>query len=264
MMRKKIKNKILLIVFLNLFVLSSEVFANNENHNIKNFINLIKNNDCKGLSKIIRYPLDRKYPINSIKNENDFLKNCNIIFDDKLKQRIIKSDPNNKDDWEAIGWRGIMFNSGEIWFDYDGYLYVVNYESDAEKKIMEKLLLKDKENLYYTLRSYQTLIGIYETKKYLFRLDKTENDNVRYSSWKKNSKMSTKPDFVVNNCDLEYSGSGGNHSYTCKNGKYYYVIYMNNIRTKETPQVELKVLYKDDNFVELIPIYADGAKLVDY
>ena len=246
-----------LIIFI--FLLTNNSFANNSNNNIENFINLIKNNDCKGLSKIINYPLARKYPIKSIKNENDFLKNCNVIFDNNFRKKILNSDINNEDDWSEVGYKGIMFDNGKIWLDNDGYVISVNYESDIEIEIREKLLLKDKENLYYTLKNYQENVGIYETKKYIFRLDKLENNSFRYSSWEKNSEMSTKPNIVVNNCNLIYSGSGGNHSYTCKNENYYYTIYFNVIGNKNTPPVELKV-YKGNNSK---PIYVDSAKLIN-
>jgi len=50
---------------------------------------------------------------------------------------------------------------------------------------------------------------------------------------------------VLLNGDIKFSGSGGNHSYTFKNGRYSYVLQVTIIGCDTSPPGWLEV-YKDD------------------
>lgn len=89
----------------------------NEIENIQKLVNLFKAKNVDGISKVVNYPLNREYPIPNVKNEADFKKRFNQIFD----QKIIDEISNSKiDQWSEVGWRGIMLNNGDLWIETDG------------------------------------------------------------------------------------------------------------------------------------------------
>ena len=53
------------------------------------------------LSKLIDFPLRREYPIPSLKNEAEFQRYFQIIFDDSLKHSIMTA---TTEDWSEVGW----------------------------------------------------------------------------------------------------------------------------------------------------------------
>lgn len=53
------------------------------------------------------------------------------------------------------------------------------------------------KGLYQALREYKNLEFYCETKKYIVRVDRLSNGNIRYASWKKPATMSDKPDLIV-------------------------------------------------------------------
>ncbi len=105
---------------------------------IKIFINNVKNNKKEAVADIVRYPLKRENPITSIKNKAEFIKRYDEIFDVALKNEIIKSNPAK--DWSEVGWRGIMLNQGTIWFETDGQLRSINYQSKSEIDLKKQII----------------------------------------------------------------------------------------------------------------------------
>lgn len=233
------------------FIFNQQAFCGDYEINksvIKQFISIIKQNNYEELSRIIHYPLNREYPLPPINNAKDFIDNHEEIFDDNLKNIIIKS--NIDKDWQAVGWRGIMLNEGLLWLDYDGSLITINYNSEKEKEHYNKILSRQKEIIYPALSNFKSIKGMYKTDKYRFRIDKLEDDSYRYVSWKKDRSISTKPDIIINNCSIKFDGSGGNHSYICKNGNYYYIVGINRMGTSETPPADLTVYKVDKNYID--------------
>lgn len=109
---------------------------------IQSFIECVKNDNLEKLKTLIIYPLERQYPIPSVKNEEDFEKRYTAIFDGSLKNIITKS--NIDKDWIDGGWRGVMLNRGILWFD--GKLMSLSYQSDLEKELRIQLIEKDKKS----------------------------------------------------------------------------------------------------------------------
>lgn len=241
------KLRIILILFMIIFGLQmqyaySTSLNNDEKRIVENFINIIKENNINKLSNLIAYPLNREYPLQKIVNKEGFIKYYDVIFDKNFISLIINSNFN--EDWRTVGWRGIMFDNGLLWMDFNGKIYAINYTSKKEQEIKNNLIKKDKENLYKELKDYQKMIGIYKTKKFIIRIDEIDSDNFRYSSWKVGSSLKSKPELVINNCKIRYDGSGGNHSYVCLNNDYIYVVGINIIGTDETPPANLTIYKK--------------------
>lgn len=215
------------------------------------FIEAVKTDDPNKIGDFIDYPLRRQNPLPSVKDKADFVARYDDIFDSKLKAAIIKS--NVDDDWCQVGLRGIIFEdssligmSGAIWFQdsEDGKLQALNYQSPREAELARGILEKERNKLYKALRDFKKNFTILETDKFIIRIDEMEDCSQRYAAWSKPKTMSDKPDIILGNGRREYYGSGGNHSYIFKNGKYFYVCSINWLRSNETPPANLSVFKK--------------------
>jgi hypothetical protein len=220
---------LIIINFLSIYILpahAQDSALNNENWSKQNqkivtdFINSVKIKNLDELCSRISFPFVREYPIPEIKTKKDFLKRYSEIFDDSLTKMIVNSNPDK--DWSAVGWLGIMLFNGELWLDYDGRLTGVNYQSKFEKKELEELIKIEKKDLYVSIKEFKQPICILETTKYRIRIDDLGDWNYRYVSWPLNSKMSDKPEIVLEKGEYVPDGSGGNHSYKFKNADYVY------------------------------------------
>ena len=184
------------------------------------FINCFKNNDRTKLAGLVAYPLKREYPLPAINNKEEFLQRYDEVFDAKLVDMIVSSTLNK--DWDAVGWRGIMLNRGDLWLDYDGTLIGVNYQSDAEAKKRTALIEAVRKQLHRSINKFAEPVCVLSTANHTIRIDDMGQDKYRYASWKKGAEMSDRPDLVILNGEVFPDGSGGNHHYIFKNGNYTY------------------------------------------
>lgn len=213
---------------------------------VSDFIVAVKNNDKEKIAKNVSYPFKRQYPLPDIKNASEFVKRYDEIFDQQFSNKIINSKIATN--WSEMGWRGIMLFNGILWLQPDGRLTAVGYQSKTERDKRAQLIKIDKAQLYPGLRNYQEPVCIMETSTYLIRIDELGDSNYRYASWKKNSKMSTKPDLVLTKGQYTPDGSGGNHYYTFKNGDYSFECYVIYLGRKDDPPAKLTV-YKNDEVI---------------
>ncbi|WP_409424888.1 hypothetical protein [Pseudoalteromonas sp. RW-H-Ap-1] len=205
-----------------------------------------KTQDKTAIAAHIRYPLKRQYPLPDIKNEAEFIKRFNEVFDDELVAVIASSNINT--DWEKVGWRGIMLYNGVLWVDTDGKIIAVNTQNTTEQAHAEKLIAQDKQSLHSSIKTFQKPILDWDTAKYRVRVDDLGDGNFRYASWSIDKSPSDKPDIVLINGDITFEGSGGNHHYTFKNGRYSYVLQVTIIGCDTSPPGWLEV-YKDDKLL---------------
>jgi len=234
--------------FLLLSLLVNIVFAQEELKKeykglITTFVDAVKDDDIQSLKALIKYPLNREYPIPDIKDDNDFVERYDQIFDDVLKNIIVNSKLDK--DWETVGWRGIMLYSGVVWIDYDGKLIGLNYQSNKEEVLLNKLLEEDKNSLHNSLVNFKRPEVILETQKFRIRIDQLNNDLYRYASWSIDAETNEEPDLVLQDGEVIFDGSGGNHSYKFTNGDYVYECAINVLKAKETPPASLAV-YKNE------------------
>lgn len=187
---------------------------------IANFISNVKQQNKEALAASVKFPLKRDAPIPPVNNKEEFLARYNEIFDESLTKMIVSSRPEK--DWTAMGWRGIMLEQGKVWLDDDGVLIAVNYQSTIEKRKQKALVKDDKKQLYNTVKKYDRPTYLLDTKTHRIRIDDLGHNNYRYSSWRLQSKMSEKPDLVIEDGEVFYEGTGGNHHYEFRNDGYLY------------------------------------------
>jgi len=232
------------VIYLVIFVFCSQLtFSQNLKPEyqkfVKSFIANVKSNNKEGVAAFISFPIGRDYPIPNVKNKADFLKRYDQIFDSTLKNEIIKSDPAK--DWSEVGWRGIMLNQGTLWIDTDGKIISINYQSQAEKDLSNKLIAAEKAKLHPSIAKFKAPEYILETSKFRIRIDDLGNNNYRYASWSIKQKMSEKPDLVITNGKWIPDGSGGNSYFDFKKGDYLYRCYIIVLGTNDSPPATLTI-----------------------
>jgi hypothetical protein len=206
---------------------------------INNIIVLFKNKDVDNISNIISYPLKREYPIPSIKNREEFKLRFSEVFDKNLIDKIANS---KIEQWSEVGWRGIMLDDGLVWMaNSDGIITAVNYQSDFEKKLRSELIAKENGNLHISLRTFKNPTYKIKTKTSLIRIDKLNDNKYRYASWKIGADEASKPGIIIENGELEFDGSGGNHVITFIKENYTYKIYRNIMGEENSPDITLEV-----------------------
>ncbi|TDP04209.1 hypothetical protein [Flavobacterium sp. 245] len=206
---------------------------------VKSFIANVKSNNKDGVASFISFPIGREYPIPAVKNKADFIKRYDQIFDANLKKEIINSNPAK--DWAEMGWRGIMLGQGDIWMDTNGKIITINYQSQAEKDLKNKLIAGEKGKLHSSIATFKAPVYVLETSKFRIRIDDLGNDNYRYASWSIKKPMSEKPDLVITNGKWISDGSGGNSHYDFKKDVYLYQCYIIVIGTSDSPPAQLTI-----------------------
>ena len=208
-------------------------------NSINNVITLFKEKNIEKISSIINFPLYREYPITPIKNQKEFKQRFSEVFDQVLIDKIANSEIKQ---WSEVGWRGIMLDNGVLWMaNSDGIITAINYQSDFEKKLRKDLIDREKKYLHNSLKTFESPTYKIKTKNYLIRIDEVTNDKYRYASWKISEKETSKPGIVLNDGELEFDGTGGNHSITFVQGKYTYIIYRNIIVEQNSPDITLEI-----------------------
>lgn len=251
----KFRLLLLIVLVFQIYFSQGEKLNDGKIANIKNIITLFQQKNIQKISNFVNFPLRREYPIPEIKNREQFKQRFNEVFDKKLIDKIAHS---KTEQWSEVGWRGIMLANGDIWIDSDeGKIIAVNHQSDFEKKLRKDLIIKEKENVHSSLKTFESPTYKIKTKNYLIRIDELKNNKYRYASWKISKKESSKPDLILNNGELEFQGSGGNHLITFTNGNYIYKVYRNILGEENTPDITLEV---EEN--EKTILHQDGSLIV--
>ncbi|MEH6394152.1 hypothetical protein [Pseudoalteromonas sp.] len=237
----KLRNHILLCLSL-LFASNTFALEQQYHQNISAIIAAFEDDDKAAIAALIRYPLKRSYPVPAINNEAELAERFEQVFDPQLIAQIANS--NIDTDWDKVGWRGIMLNSGIVWVDTDGKIIGINYQTAKEQLLTKRLKAADKQALHPSVNTFAEPILDWQTAKFRIRIDDLGDGNFRYVSWGIDKKLSDKPDIVLVNGDIKFDGSGGNHSYTFKNGRYSYVLQVTVIGCDTSPPGWLEV-YKD-------------------
>lgn len=216
--------------------------------NAQPFIDAIASGSKEKIASLVVYPLNRPYPLPPIQNEQEFVSRFKELFDNKLISAIKKSDI--KSNWSQVGWRGIMFEHGDLWLNTDGNLIAVNYRTKFATRTIQKLTKQDKKTIHYSLRDYKTPKFLWKTKRFKVRVDELENGKYRYAVWSVNQSQSEQPDLILTNGSWAPDGSGGNSYYTFTNGAYRYECYLMRIGPEDSPPGVLSVYKRNKMIVE--------------
>lgn len=232
-MRKQLLSILILTIVSGSISLTGEGFPDyaitNENAKVlSQFIQAARKNDRRTMAGLIHYPLRRHYPIPPINNAGEMLQRFDHVFDRELINEIASSSISKN--WSAVGWRGIMLNQGVIWAHYDGYLYVINNQSEFESKLQAHLIEEEKHQLHPSLKDLLQPVLIACDNRRIIRIDGTKS-GYRYTAWPADKKQNQKPELIIEGGSLDVQGTMRFHTYEFKSGSYLYVF------EKETAQL---------------------------
>ena len=212
------------IVFCLSLLFTSNTFALEQKYHefILPVIAAFEGDDKAAIASLVYYPLKRRYPIPDIKDEAELINRFDEVFNDELTAVIASS--NIDTDWDSVGWRGIMLNNGVMWVDTDGKIIALNTQNAKEQALAKSLIKQGKQSLHASINTFEKPVLDWKTSSYHIRVDDLGDHNFRYAVWGIDKKPSDKPDMVLLNGDITFEGSGGNHNYTFKNGRYSYVL----------------------------------------
>ncbi|HDX8615482.1 TPA: hypothetical protein RUX41_002641 [Aeromonas dhakensis] len=210
---------------------------------VQKVIDAAKARDQQALARQIKYPFKREYPIPVINNSSEMLARFDEVFDDAILNSIASSRAGQ--DWQAMGWRGIMLGNGEVWLDFDGKVIGINHQTAQAAKRKAELVAKQKSDLYPGLREYKRPELMWQTEKFTIRIDELGDGRYRYASWAKGKALSDKPDLVLKNGTVRVEGTGGNHTYLFTSGPYRYECAVTVLGEQGMPPGEL-VVYQND------------------
>ena len=212
---------------------------------IRKVINTIKGGSEKKIASLVKYPLAMSYPVPDINNEEEFIERFDEVFDEAILEKIASS---STDDWNTVGWRGIMFDNGMVWIDYDGLIKAVNYQSEKEKQIQNELIEKERATLHISVQEFmQPLHHVYIDND-IVRVDKMPDDSFRLVIWK-DKDATQQPDLVIGNGVIEFHGSGGGASYLFKDQDYTYDFGDPYIGSKADPAIPYLEIYEGDDLI---------------
>ena len=212
---------------------------------IRKVINTIKGGSEKKIASLVKYPLTMSYPVPDINNEEEFIERFEEVFDEAILEKIASS---STDDWNTVGWRGIMFDNGMAWIDYDGLIKAVNYQSEKEKQIQNELIEKERATLHISVQEFMHPLHHVYIDNDIVRVDKMPDDSFRLVIWK-DKDVTQQPDLVISNGVIEFHGSGGGASYLFKDKNYTYDFGDPYIGSKADPAIPYLAIYEGDDLI---------------
>ena len=234
-------------------VMASEDLTVQEKKSIQELIQKFKKNDVKAISQSIIYPLERDQPLAKIENAQEMQKRFDQVFDASLKKRIASS---TLKDWERVGWRGIMFENGDIWLrsmedapKEPIKIRVVNYSGSVEQKLRQQALAQSKKTLHPSIQQFSEPQLLFKTATHLIRIDQLKNDEMRYVAWKGHQNQTKKPDLILKKGQLRLEGTANNEVYTFKSGPYRYEIGYDHIGGESDAPIQLNVFKNDQELL---------------
>jgi len=188
-----------------------------------------------------------------ITTKADFIERFDEYFDESLSDKIANSA---LDDWDMMGWRGIMLDDGLIWLDEDGSFIHANYETEKAKQLRLEAIQKDKDSLHPTMQNFISNTHQWQTATNSIRIDKLPNEKYRFSSWSGHDLLEL-PNMVINNgtfdCDEErffcHATGGGNEYYTFTQGSKKYIIHPPGGITSESSPIASIEIYNNNKLV---------------
>ena len=194
-----------------------------ESHAIRAFVNDIKNGRKELVAKAVSYPLDRKYPLEPIRSEDEFLFHYDEFIDTSVINLLIDAE------WDRYGWRGVSCDSNVLWgeIDENGEFTVYSFQLNSiGESRWEESVESQRNRLHPSLRDYETPEIMFKSGRYIIRIDRMPDESYRYASWKDGKSISSRPDIIITGGTLDVQGTIHNECYSFRNGDYeYQVIY---------------------------------------
>tara|TARA_R110002096_G_scaffold1787_4_gene9350 strand:- start:1890 stop:2648 length:759 start_codon:yes stop_codon:yes gene_type:complete len=210
---------------------------------VEGFRQALATGDAQVVCQWLRYPLRRPYPLPPVASEQDCIECFDELFPKHLIDEVAAS---NDDDWQRVGWRGIMLGSGRLWLDDEQRLIGHNEHSPTENARRLGLIERDRSQLAKSLQGHVEPETRWQTKTYRVRIDRMPDDGLRYTSWRRDAPLDAAPDLELHNGVCEFQGSGGNMHYEWRRGKHTYRCVQTPLGGPDSLPLELEVRRGED------------------
>ncbi|WP_017733013.1 hypothetical protein [Nafulsella turpanensis] len=187
---------------------------------ISELVSLIRNNQVQQLADLIEYPLRRENPIPDIKSKENFILHYPTLFDTDFKIELITTVFNTDNTIDRSNGFGLL--NGEVWLNEDGKIIAINHHSASELQLKEHLTKESRGLIHPSINQWKENILVCKTGKFLIRIDRLENNSLRYVAWSINKGISEKPDLVLFNGKRIFHGTSGGVSYSFTNSEWNY------------------------------------------
>lgn len=144
---------------------------------VKPAVIAIINDSPSEFAAAVSYPIDRPYPLKTIKDSLQMVDYYPVMIDDSIKKKVVDS-PDSL--WHS-NWRGWTIDNGAyIWID-EGKIYAVNYVSRRENQLLDSLRNVEISTLFPEMRDGWTPVSciIDIENKAIFRIDVEKADSLQ-------------------------------------------------------------------------------------
>ncbi len=207
----------------------------------------IEDGDAKTVAAFVCYPLKRKSPLPTIRNEEEFIAYFPILFDEAFRQEMREGRFSR--DWDEVGCRGVMYRNGAVWvdgtLDSGGKINCVNNQSAREKNLREALIEEERATLPAGFAGLCDPVFCFETddREIAGRVDHEENGDFRVLLFdgpaRRGGGIPRRDGDLIGffQATRIYEGSGGNHVYLDRFGRY--ALDVSVVGLVEAPELQL-------------------------
>jgi hypothetical protein len=200
------------------------------------FRSALATRDAATVAQWIVLPLPRPFPLPPIRDPQDLAARFGEVFPEELVSAVADSRP---EDWEQVGWRGVMFDHGKLWLRDSGELFACNAHGEREQQHRARVVAADRAGLHPSLRNHEEPVLCWQTEDFRVRVDRMRNGSLRYASWRRAASKDAQPDLVLHGGDREIQGTARNESLTWTNGDYVYACRITHVGPDDAPPFEL-------------------------
>lgn len=224
---------------------------------VKKIVAAIMADDAEGFARQIDYPLERPYPLHDIADESAMKEYYRVLVDDSLKSAISRSKPG---DWWQMGWRGWSVYDGQYFWLDENAIYRVNYISEREKAIKQRLVRREIGSLPKQLQGDWEPVGCFHGPESgeIFRIDKKpgvpENSVYRLAVFSSDRALNESPAMILTG-SLEIQGTIGAKVYTFQGPDGLTVVYDDGTADSDPLTVDFEYPDGTERSVEVENVY---------
>ena len=170
------------------------------------FKSALRKNDRQAVAGMIQYPLDRKKPLLTIRDEKEFLANWEDYFDETNIAEVLADKP------EDFGWRGMALGGGNVWFNGDK-INAINLQTEHYQQTLKTAIKEDNEKLNPLAKNYTALAFACDTAHMHIRVQEHGKGDLRLFGWSRKGALRDTPLFTLKSGSWEPQGNGGNAIY---------------------------------------------------
>lgn len=191
---------------------------------VQSIINSFKSKDKEAIMTHMDFPEAIGSRANNtesfiIKNRKEMIEYWDLIFDNDFIESVGNS---TFEDWSQVGWRGVMYEDGDIWTAKDGKI-ILNYVSPKGEDFVRRIDKKFRDFIHPKVSNFKRNKVHFQTDEYHCRIDELNDGNVRLAIWESQDSLDDMPKKVIFNGDEHPMGTGGWYGASFNDGAIKYV-----------------------------------------